>query len=98
MPRYVVLVNFTDQGIRTIRDFPEAMQAATQRLQAAGVSITRYFTMGQYDAVVLIEAPSDEVQLTQALNIGSQGNLRTTTLKAFTEEEFVRAIGNLPRP
>lgn len=96
MPHYIVLANFTDQGVRNIRDFPPVMAEATSRLEAQGIKITRYFTLGEYDIVALIEAPSDEAYARAALVIGSQGNIRTTTLKAFTQEEFVRLIQGLP--
>ena len=96
MPYYITLVNFTDQGIRNIRDFPQIMAAADQRAAAAGVKVQRFFTLGQHDIVVLVEAPDDETNAVVLLGIGAQGNVRTTTLKAFTQDEFIQLIERLP--
>ena len=98
MAHYVVLVNFTDQGIRNIRDLPQNVAAADQGLAAAGITVQRFFTLGQHDIVVIAEAPDDEAMATAALGIGSIGNVRTTTLKAFTQDEFLHFIGHLPNP
>ena len=96
MPHYIILVNFTDQGIRNIRELPTRIPEVDSRLEAAGIKLTRYFTMGQYDAVVVVEAPSDEVGIGALLAIGSMGNIRTTTMRAFTQEEFLRIAQGLP--
>ena len=98
MPHYVVLVNFTDEGARNIRDFPKQIQTANQKLAAAGIKVQRFFTMGQYDIVVLVEAPNDEAMSMVALSIGGQGHIRTTTLRAFTEDEFLKLLNRLPSP
>ena len=92
MPHYIVLANFTDEGARNIKEFPKQMEAANQRAQAAGLKVTRYFTMGQYDIVILVEAPNDEAVARTALAIGTQGHVRTTTLRAFTEAEFTKMV------
>ncbi len=96
MPHYIVLVNFTDQGIRNIRDLPQNVAAADQQLEAAGIKIQRFFTLGQYDLVAVVEAPDDEAMAVAALRLGSTGNVRTTTLKAFTQDEFLHLIEHLP--
>ena len=92
------MVNFTDQGVRNIRDLPQNAAAADQQLAAAGIKIQRFFTLGQYDVVAVVEAPDDEAAATALLSIGSQGNVRTTTLKAFTQDEFFQLLGHLPSP
>ena len=96
MPHYVVLVNFTDEGRRNIRDFPKQMEMVSQRAAAAGIKIQRFFTQGQYDVVVLVEAPSDEAMSFTALAAGSQGFVRSNTLRAFTEDEFLQMLRRLP--
>ena len=96
MPKYVSLVNFTDQGIQNIRDLPDRWDEARKGIEAAGGSIEYYLTMGQYDAVVITDFPSDEVGAAAALSIGSRGNVRTETLKAFTEEETRQIISSTP--
>jgi len=96
MPTYVSLVNFTDQGIRNVRDIPDRWDNARNNIEAAGGSIQFFLTMGQYDVVAIIEAASDEAAATIALAVGSQGNVRTTTLRAFPEDEARKIVQGLP--
>ena len=96
MPTYVILGNYTDQGIRNIRESPQRLDAARQAVEAAGGSMQWFLTMGQYDFVVIAEAPSDEGFATVMLTIGSLGSIRTTSLKAFPEPEYRRIIQGLP--
>ncbi|MFZ5809902.1 MAG: GYD domain-containing protein [Chloroflexota bacterium] len=89
MPAYIVLINLTDQGIRTIKDDPNRVDQAERIAQKEGVRIvTEWWTMGQYDAVMVAEAPNDETMNRFLLGAGRQGNIRTTTLRAFTREEI----------
>ncbi|MSQ13446.1 MAG: GYD domain-containing protein [Dehalococcoidia bacterium] len=97
MPSYLILANYTDQGIRTIKQSPQRVEAFKQAATAAGGKVVFvYLTMGQYDLALLAELPNDEVAARLALTVGAQGNVRTTTLKAFQETEFQRIIGSLP--
>ncbi len=97
MATYIVLINYTDQGIRNIKDSPQRADAARQALSDMGGEMKElYMTMGGYDLVVVSEAPSDDVMAKFALMIGSQGNVRTTTLKAFSEAEYRGIIQSLP--
>ncbi|MFH1560572.1 MAG: GYD domain-containing protein [Chloroflexota bacterium] len=96
MPHYIVLVNFTDQGIRNIRNLRQDLASRDQQLAEAGIKVQRFFTLGQYDIVAVVEAPDDETMATMALRIGSAGELRTTTLKAFTQDEFLNLTERLP--
>ncbi len=89
MPSYLVLGNYTEQGIRDIKDSPNRLQEAKQAAEAAGGRlIFFYLTMGQYDFASVVELPNDEMAATILLKLGGQGNMRTTTLKAFTEDEY----------
>ncbi len=97
MYTYITLVNFTDQGIRDIRGLPDRWKGARASIEAAGGSITYYLTMGNYDSVVITQFPSEEAAATAALAIGSLGNVRTTTLRAFNEEEADKIIADLPK-
>ncbi len=91
------LINFTEQGIRTLKDTPSRQEAAKQLLRDLGGEMKAiYLTMGAYDLVVIIEAPSDQAAARFALTIGALGNVRTTTLKAFTESEFSDIVQSLP--
>ena len=97
MATYIVLINYTDQGIRNIKDSPRRADAARQALSDMGGEMKElYMTMGGYDLVVVAEAPSDDVMAKFALTVGSQGNVRTTTLKAFSEAEYRGIIQSLP--
>jgi uncharacterized protein with GYD domain len=96
MPTYIVLLNFTDQGIQNVRD-TSGLDAAKQAVQAMGCQWKGwYLTMGQYDAVAIIEAPDDETVAKLALAQGSRGAARSQTLRAFTEEEARQLVASLP--
>lgn len=97
MPSYLSLVNWTEQGVRNIKESPQRLDAVKQAVQAAGGRlIFFYMTMGEYDIATLFEAPDDETMARVLLSIAAQGNVRSKTLKAFTEEEYRRIIGALP--
>ena len=97
MPTYITLVKFTEQGIKTIKESPQHVEAGKQAFSAAGGRMTAfYLVMGEYDAVVISEFPSDEAYTTIMLAIASGGAVRSTTLKAFTEEEYRRIIAAIP--
>lgn len=97
MPDYVVLYRYTQQGIKNIKDTPSRIKAAKSKLESAGLKLKDlYLTMGQYDLVAIIEAPSDETMISAILSHTSEGNITTETLKAFSEEEFIKIIEKLP--
>lgn len=96
MPTYVVLANWTDQGIRTVKKSPQRLDATRKAIEAAGGRLLGfYLTMGRYDQVLIVEGPSDEVAATVALSAGSEGNVRTETLKAFPEDQYRGIIANI---
>jgi uncharacterized protein with GYD domain len=64
--------------------------------KAGGIMIGGYYTFGEYDLVIIIEAPNDEAVMSLMLKVGSYGNVRTKTLKAFTAEEAMKIIKDLP--
>lgn len=97
MATYIALINFTEQGIRNIKDAPARADTARSALQALGGDMKAiYLTLGSYDLVAIIEAPSDEVVAKFLLATGAQGNVRTTTLRAFSEAEYRDIIESLP--
>lgn len=97
MATYIILINYTDQGIRNIKDSPKRLDAAKKMLKSMGGEIKDfYLTMGGYDIALVAEAPGDEVIAKFALASGSLGNVRTTTLKAFPEAEYRKIIAALP--
>jgi len=97
MPTYISLLRYTQQGIQNIKEGPTRLDAAKQGFEAMGAKILAfYLVMGQYDAVVVTEAPDDETAAKLALSIGSQGAIRTETLRAFPEDEYRKVIAALP--
>jgi uncharacterized protein with GYD domain len=96
MATYIALLNYTNEGVKNIKGAPERVLAARQALANIGGRLHGYrLTLGEYDAVVTVEAPNDEAYATFVLNLAAQGNFRTTTLKAFSEEESFKILGNL---
>jgi uncharacterized protein with GYD domain len=96
MATYITLVNFTDQGIRAIKEAPSRLDAAKELSKSLGGEFKAfYLTMGAYDVVTISEAPDDETAAKAALTVGSAGNVRTVTLRAFTEEDFRSIVGGI---
>jgi len=97
MPTYISLLRYTQQGIQNIKEGPARLDAAKQGFEAMGAKVLAfYLVMGQYDAVLVAEAPDDETVAKLALSIGSQGAIRTETLRAFPEDEYRKVIAALP--
>ncbi len=97
MATYIMLLNYTDQGIRNVKDSPNRLDAAKALAQDLGGEFKQtYLTLGAYDFVAVLELPNDEAAAKFALAVCSLGNVRTTTLKAFPEEEFREIIAALP--
>ena len=96
MPTYVTLMNWTDQGVRTVRDTVHRREQADELAEKHGAKIEQvYWTAGSYDLVTIVEAPDDESLTAMLLEIGSAGNLRTTTLRAYDREEMSGIIQRL---
>ena len=92
MPTYVNLLRFTDQGVRNYHHTVDRAEAYWDSIERAGGRLLhQVWTMGDYDIVVLFEAPDDETATSLSLDVCSLGNVRTTTTRAFTAEEM-RAI------
>lgn len=97
MPTYITLFRYTNQGVENIKESPARIDAGRQAIQAAGGELKAwYLTMGQYDGVIIAEAPDDETVARIALATAALGNIRTETLRAFTEEEFRQLVASLP--
>lgn len=96
MTTYIVLLNWTDQGVRDIRASPQRLDAAKKLLESMGGKFVSFFmTMGEYDMVAVCEAPDDAVAARFALQVGMGGNVRTKTLKAFPEAAYREVIASL---
>jgi len=97
MPTYISLIRFTQKGMETIKDGPKRLDAAKQRVRAAGGELKAFYLVtGQYDAVAISELPNEEAAARLALGTGSMGNVRTETLRAFSEDEYRKIIAALP--
>jgi uncharacterized protein with GYD domain len=89
MATYVSLLQFTDQGIRNVKDTTKRAAAAAAAAEKMGAKITdAFWTMGAYDLVLVLEAPDDETMTAFALKVGSLGNVKTTTMRAFRSKEM----------
>jgi uncharacterized protein with GYD domain len=97
MVTYVVLSQFTDQGIRTIKNSPQRASQAAELAKSFGCEMKEiYWTLGEYDIVTVIEAPDEQSFMSFGYALGSAGNIRTQTLRAFTKDECSSIIGKLP--
>jgi uncharacterized protein with GYD domain len=95
MATFISLVNFTDQGIRTVKESPDRYAAFKATAEKLGVSVkAAFYTVGHYDAVVVAEG-SDEAVTATLLKLGSLGNVRTETLRAFSVDEIRKIIGSI---
>lgn len=97
MPTYISLLKYTQQGAQKIKESPARLDAAKKGFKAMGAELKQwYLVMGQYDAVIIAEAPDDETVAKLALATSSQGAIHTETLRAFTEDEYRKIIAALP--
>jgi uncharacterized protein with GYD domain len=95
MTTYVVLANWTDQGARSVKDSPRRLDAAKSALRELGGELRSFFlTMGEYDLVMIYEAPDDAVAARFTMQLGMLGNIRTRTLKAFPEAAYREIISS----
>jgi uncharacterized protein with GYD domain len=97
MPTFITLASWTQEGIKNVKDSPARLDAAKKAFKAFGGEMKEfYMVMGQYDMVVIGEAPNAEAVSKIALAIAQSGAVRTETLRAFTEEEYRKVVAELP--
>jgi uncharacterized protein with GYD domain len=97
METYISFGKFTEQGAANIKEGPARLEAAKQAIEKAGGKMLGfYLTMGRYDFVSISQAPNADAVATILLVLGSQGNVRTETVRAFPEEEYKNIVANLP--
>jgi len=97
MPTYLIQSQWTDQGIRNVKESAKRLEAGKKKLKEMGGEIKAfYLTTGPYDMLAVVDVPNDAILAAHLLWLGSQGNLRTQTVKAFTEDEFRTIVGELP--
>jgi uncharacterized protein with GYD domain len=96
MGKYVLLLNWTDQGIRNVKDSVKRAESLKSFLEKKGGKLVDIlYTFGQYDAIVTAEIPNDEIAMSVSLGTGALGNVRVTTLKAFGLDETRKIISEL---
>lgn len=97
MPGYITLVNFTEQGVRNAKDSVKRLKDVEKAMEAVGGrKIGAWWTLGPYDMVLVAEGPDDETAARLAIATAMQGNVRTMTMRAFSEEEMQRIVQGLP--
>ena len=97
MSTYVVLANWTPQGVQTVKQGPSRLDATRHLFESAGGKLKDvYLLTGRYDLMFVVELPDDTALAKTILTLGAQGNLRTETCRAFTEQEARQIVGGLP--
>ena len=97
MATYLLLLNFTDKGIHNIKDTAKRAEAFKSTANKAGGKVKEvYWTLGQYDGVLIFEAPDEATATALGLSLGSLGNVRTQTLRAFSTEEIGQILAKMP--
>jgi len=97
MPTYITLARWTQQGIEKIKESPARLDAFKQAVKSAGGTVKNFYMVtGQYDMVIVSEAPNDDAIAKVALATGSKGSTRSETVRAFTEDEYKKIIASLP--
>jgi len=97
MATYIVLANWSPQGMEKVKESPERTEKGRQFIKGMGGELKAfYLVMGQYDQVWVVEAPDDETMARICLTIGSQGNIHTVTMRAWTEGEYKKLCAELP--
>jgi uncharacterized protein with GYD domain len=97
MATYVVLAQFTDQGIRTIKNSPQRASQVAEMAKGFGCEMKEvYWTLGRYDIVAIVDAKDEQSFCTFGYALGSAGNVRTQSLRAFTKDEIGATIRKLP--
>lgn len=97
MTYYVVLGKWTEQGIKNVKEASKRVEEMHKAIEYRGGKMTFFYTLGEYDFIMVVEMPDDEVMLKSLLWLGSLGNVRTKTLKAWTESEGAKVIHELTR-
>lgn len=96
MARYVVLFDWTDQGVRNAKDSVKRVGQAREAFQKQGITIEAvYWTLGGHDLVAVMAAPDGETVAAALLQLAAGGNVRSKTLRAFDEGEFGAILGKL---
>ncbi len=95
MPSFVVLGNWTGEGIKNVRAAPNRIKETHKAAAEAGGKMQLYYTLGEYDFIMVFEMPDDKAMVKTLAWLGSKGNVRTKTLKAWTEDELAKVLAEI---
>ena len=96
MATYVMLLNWTDQGIKNVKESPKRLDGAKKLVKDMGGEVKGfYLTLGAHDLVLIVDLPDDDKLASFGLKLGSLGNVRSTTLRAYSEDDYRRIISGL---
>jgi uncharacterized protein with GYD domain len=96
MPTFIIMMNWTEQGIRNVKDAPKRAAAAKEMAKKVGVEIKQtYLTNGQFDFVSIVESASGDNIAKFCMQIGALGNVRTSTVRAWSQDEYMKLISEL---
>ena len=96
MATYIMLANFTDQGIRNVKDLVKRAEAFKELAKGAGVTVKDlYWALGQYDIVAIADAPDEVTMTALGLTLGKSGNVRTQTLRAFSADDMTKILAKV---
>ena len=96
MSMYMLLCNYTDQGVRTIKEMPSRRAASREKASKLGVEIKNaYLALGAYDFILQIDARDDETVAKFVLSLAAMGNLRTTTVRLFSDADYEKIVGGM---
>ncbi len=97
METYIILGNYTQEGVSKIKESPARIEVARKAIEAAGGKfLSWHLTLGRYDFVVIAEVPDAKIGAAVLMAIGAQGASRTETMRALTEEEFKEVVAGMP--
>ncbi len=97
MAKYATLYNFTDQGMRAVKESPSRLKAAIEAAEEMGIKMLGvYYTQGPYDAIGIWEVDDEKAATAFALATAAQGNVRSTTIRAWDPDEFAEIVGLMP--
>jgi len=97
MPTFIMTMNWTDQGIRAVKDAPKRAAASRELAKKVGIEIKQVFlTSGESDLLLIVDTPNGDNVAKFAMALGSQGNVRSRTARAWTESEFQKLLSELP--
>jgi uncharacterized protein with GYD domain len=96
MPTFIITLNWTEQGIRNVKDVPKRVAAGRETAKKLGVEYKQiYLTSGQSDLLIIVESASGDNVAKLCMQIGAHGNVRTRTVRAWSEAEFQKLISEL---